>query len=321
VAAADGDAGAAIRTQVLTKEYPGGVTAVDGLDLTVRANEIFGLLGPNGAGKTTTVGMLTTRIVPTAGAAWIAGTDVVADPAGARAACGVLSQGNTLDRGLSTRDNLYFHGRYFGMGAKAARAAADQWLERFRLGHRARAPVGALSGGMARRLMLARALMHEPDVLFLDEPTAGLDPQSRLGLWEIIAEMRTSGQTVFLTTHYMEEADQLCDRVAIMDHGHILALDTPARLKAAGSSGATATISLVGSGDRLRLTTALDKLGGVTVTTTDDGVLRLQTAGDRPLARIVSAAERCGYTVGNVSTETSSLETVFIDLTGRGLRE
>jgi ABC-2 type transport system ATP-binding protein len=223
---------AIIRTAGLTKVYPGADrAAVDGLDLEVRAGEIFGLLGPNGAGKTTTAGMLTTRVVPTAGSAWVGAVDVVAHPALAKQLIGVVSQQNTLDRQLTVWENLYFHGRLFGMGAAQSRRVADELLEQFQLARWAQASVFALSGGMAQRLMVARAIAHRPAVLFMDEPTSGLDPQSRLALWEILGELHAAGQTIMLLTHYMEEADRLCDRVAIMDHGQILALDTPAALK------------------------------------------------------------------------------------------
>lgn len=220
-----------IETSGLTKVYPGGLKAVDALDLSVREGEIFGLLGPNGAGKTTTVGMLTTRVIPTAGSAHVRGVDVVAHPTIAKQLIGVVSQSNTLDRNISVWENLYFHGRYFGMKAREAREQADRSLELFRLADRARSDVATLSGGMAQRLMVARAILHLPRVLFLDEPTAGLDPQSRLALWGILGDLNREGQTILLTTHYMEEADQLCNRVAVMDHGKLLALGTPLELK------------------------------------------------------------------------------------------
>src|SRR5437899_10233304 len=194
------DDGVVIRGTQLTKVYPTGVKAVDALDLDVRAGEIFGLLGPNGAGKTTTVGMLTTRVVPTSGKAIVAGIDVVADPPSAKARVGVVSQTNTLDRSLTVRENLYFHGRYFGMSGREANRAADEALERFRLADRASAETNALSGGMAQRLMVARSILHRPRTLFLDEPSAGLDPQSRLALWEILGELHDAGETVLLTT-------------------------------------------------------------------------------------------------------------------------
>src|SRR6266849_11093473 len=233
-----------IHTEGLTKVYPGmDIPAVDHLDLSVTHGEIFGLLGPNGAGKTTTAGMLTTRVLPTSGRAIVGGIDVVAHPAVARQAIGVVPQQNTLDRSLTVWENLYYHGRFFGMSRRASHAAADDLLGKFHLAKWGRASVFALSGGMAQRLMVARAILHRPRILFLDEPTAGLDPQSRLALWEILMELHAEGQTILLTTHYMEEADQLCDRVAIMDHGRILALDTPADLKKAVTADTIVTVS------------------------------------------------------------------------------
>jgi ABC-2 type transport system ATP-binding protein len=196
---------AIIKTVALTKRYPGmDVPAVDQLDLTVHQGEIFGLLGPNGAGKTTTAGMLTTRVLPTAGSATVAGIDVVAQPTLAKQLIGVVSQQNTLDRQLTVWENLYFHGRLFGIAKAESRQTATELLERFQLAKWADASVYALSGGMAQRLMVARAIFHRPAVLFLDEPTAGLDPQSRLALWELMGELNAQGQTIVLTTHYME---------------------------------------------------------------------------------------------------------------------
>ena len=186
--------GAVIHTEDLTKIYAGAdFTAVDRLNLDVQVGEIFGLLGPNGAGKTTTAGMLTTRVVPTSGRAFIAGVDVAAHPALAKQLSGIVSQQNTLDRQLTVWENLYFHGRLFGMGAKASRRTADELLAQFQLSKWAKASVYALSGGMAQRLMVARAIFHRPSVLFLDEPTAGLDPQSRLALWDLLRELHGAG--------------------------------------------------------------------------------------------------------------------------------
>jgi ABC-2 type transport system ATP-binding protein len=228
-----------IRVENFHKAY-GDTIAVSGLSFDVQAGQILGLLGPNGAGKTTTMRAITGVIPPTSGYLLVAGYDVVREPARARQMLGVVSQANTLDQSLTVRENLYFHGRYFGMRARAARAAADRWIEAFGLGHRAGAMVDALSGGMARRLMLARAVLHEPAVVFLDEPTAGLDPQSRLALWDIVKGLREAGQTVLLTTHYMEEADELCDTVALMHHGRLAAIGSPAQLRA--QLGAHATL-------------------------------------------------------------------------------
>jgi ABC-2 type transport system ATP-binding protein len=313
---------AVIHTEELTKVYPGtDFAAVDRLDLDVQAGEIFGLLGPNGAGKTTTAGMLTTRVLPTSGRAFLAGVDVAARPALAKQLSGIVSQQNTLDRQLTVWENLYFHGRLFGMGAKTSRQVADDLLARFQLSRWARASVYALSGGMAQRLMVARAIFHRLSVLFLDEPTAGLDPQSRLALWELLGELHSSGQTILLTTHYMEEADQLCDRVAIMDHGRILALDTPGALKQ--SLGADTVVTVKAAGDAGRLAGLLSaEIDGVTRTRPVDGGLELHVKGsDRLIPRIVLAAERGGFDLSDVSVAEPSLETVFISLTGKELRD
>src|SRR5579863_3837817 len=322
---ADGPGGerpAVIHTEQLTKVYPGAdFAAVDGLDLDVRSGEIFGLLGPNGAGKTTTAGMLTTRVVPTAGKAFLAGVDVGAQPALAKQLSGIVSQQNTLDRQLTVWENLYFHGRLFGIGAKESRRIADRLLEQFQLSKWAKASVYALSGGMAQRLMVARAIFHRPSVLFLDEPTAGLDPQSRLALWDLLGELHDQGQTILLTTHYMEEADRLCERVAIMDHGRILALDTPKALKQ--SIGADTIVAIRTTGDASRLAELLSQdVEGVTRTRTADDRIELHMQGnDRLVPRIVTAAERGGFSILDFSIAEPSLETVFINLTGKELRD
>ena len=315
-----GDGKEIIHARGLTKVYRspsadgGGFTAVDHLDLSVHQGEIFGLLGPNGAGKTTTVGMLTTRAIPTAGEAWVAGVDVVADPARAKEAIGVVPQTNTLDRALTVWENLYFHGLYFGLRSRAAATVADELLERFRLVGRRDAEVHTLSGGMAQRLMLARAIVHQPDVLFLDEPTAGLDPQSRLMLWELVDQLHGEGQTILLTTHYMEEADKFCDRVAIMDKGKILALDTPAALKrsAAQRSGSQADAAAW-------LEQRLAALAHAPAADPDHQLHRAEA--ERALRSFVGAAEKLGVALDEVPPEDVTLETVFINLTGRDLRE
>ncbi|HTZ09178.1 MAG TPA: ATP-binding cassette domain-containing protein [Acidimicrobiales bacterium] len=318
-----GDAGAEmIRTVALTKVYPGtDFRAVDELNLTVHAGEIFGLLGPNGAGKTTTAGMLTTRVVPTSGSAHVGGVDVVAHPALAKQLLGVVSQQNTLDRQLDCFENLYFHGRLFGMAARPSRQRAQELLEQFQLARWAKASVYALSGGMAQRLMVARSIFHRPAVLFLDEPTSGLDPQSRLALWDILGELNRDGQTIVLMTHYMEEADQLCDRVAIMDHGRILALDTPAGLKDSVGADTIVTVRTAGSGAGLSDLLQRDIQGLTRVRDLDDGVELHVQGASAVLPRVVAAAERGGFEVADLSVTEPTLETVFINLTGKHLRD
>ena len=311
-----------IHTVDLTKVYAGAdFRAVDELNLMVAPGEIFGLLGPNGAGKTTVAGMLTTRVVPTSGTASVAGIDVVAHPALAKQLIGVVSQTNTLDRQLNVWENLYFHGRLFGIGAAESRRTADELLEKFQLAKWAKASVYALSGGMAQRLMVARSIFHRPAVLFMDEPTAGLDPQGRLALWEILRDLNADGQTILLTTHYMREADQLCGRVAIMDHGRILALDTPAALKQ--GVGADTIVTVKASGDQEQLAAVLRAhVDGVTHVRPTDGGLQLHVrGGDRLLARVIAAAESGGFEVADLSVAEPSLETVFISLTGKELRD
>jgi len=324
VPVADGpsDASAIIRTTRLTKVYPGAdFRAVDALDLSVSAGEIFGLLGPNGAGKTTTAGMLTTRVVPSSGQAVVGGIDVVAHPALAKQIIGIVSQQNTLDRQLTVWENLYFHGRLFGIAGPESRRTADRLLEQFHLEKWAKASVYALSGGMAQRLMVARAIFHRPAVLFLDEPTAGLDPQSRLALWDILRELNGEGQTILLTTHYMEEADQLCDRLAIMDHGRILALDTPGGLKQAVDADTIVTV--VATGDPEQLAGVLRSgIPGVTRARTVDGAVELHVVGaERLLPTVVSLCEGAGFSVIDLSLAEPTLETVFINLTGKELRD
>ncbi len=314
--------GVIIKTSALTKTYRGmEKAAVDNLDLEVYTGEVFGLLGPNGAGKTTTAGMLTTRIIPTSGNAFVASIDVRKHPSLAKQLMGIVSQQNTLDRALTVKENLYFHGLLFGMDKKNSLAEADKLLEEFQLSAWGDKSVYALSGGMAQRLMVARAIMHRPAVLFMDEPTTGLDPQSRLALCEILRELNKEGQTICLTTHYMEEADQLCNRVAIMDHGKILALDTPSNLKK--SVGIDTIVQLEVKTNLQQFSDAVTKhLPQVIKTRLYAGGLELQIGKtDNLLSKIVAAADDAGSEVTNVSISEPTLETVFITYTGRDLRE
>ncbi len=310
----------AIHLEALVKEYSGppAVRALSGVDLEVHEGEVFGLLGPNGAGKTTTVGVCTTRVLPTSGRATVVGVDVVADPPRARRSIGVVSQYNTLDRSCTVRENLVYHCRYFGMGGAESGARADELLHQFHLADRAAALPMQLSGGLAQRVQVARAIAHRPAVLFLDEPTAGLDPQSRLALWELIEGMRDRGITVLLTTHYMDEADRLSDRVAIIDAGRVLVTDTPAALKR--QVGAETVVQLQLDGAFEGLAEAVERVGGVREVVPADGGLRVMAASRVGLLpRIVEAA--APYALRDVSVSEPTLETVFIHLTGRALRD
>ena len=311
-----------IHCEKLTKRYhDGDILAVNQLDLAVHHGEIFGLLGPNGAGKTTTVGMLTTLVVPTGGKAVVAGIDVVAHPALVKQVIGVVAQTNNLDRALTVWENLYYHGLFFGMKARESREAADKLLVEFRLSERGKAEVMAISGGMAKRLQVARALMHHPSVLFLDEPTAGLDPQARLALWEILHKLHNEGQTILLTTHYMEEADAMCDRLAIMDHGHILAINTPKGLKESVGADSIVTVSATGNLDTLAKLLQ-ERIEGATKSLRVDSTIKLHIKGTTGvLPKVVSIAEQEGFNITDLSVSEPTLETVFINLTGKELRD
>jgi ABC-2 type transport system ATP-binding protein len=233
-----------------TRAPSGDVIALDSLDLDVHEGELFGMIGPNGAGKTTTIGILTTRVRPTAGTATVAGADVRANEVEVRQRIGVVPQRPNPDRSLNALENLVFHAAYFGIPKRVATERARALLEKLEIGSKAEAKVDEMSGGQQQRLMIARALIHEPQILFLDEPTVGLDPMARQSLWAILRDLHAQGRTIIMTTHYMEEADQLSDRIALIDRGKLLALDTPAALKARTSDGSLETffMSLAGHG-------------------------------------------------------------------------
>jgi len=296
------------------------VVAVDGIDLNVREGELFGLLGPNGAGKTTTISVCTTRALPTSGSVRIAGVDVVSAPAIARRHIGVVPQYNTLDRACTIFENINFHCLYFGFSRPEARLRTNQLLAQFHLSERAGAYPSQLSGGLAQRVQIARSIAHRPKVLFLDEPSAGLDPQSRIAMWEAVRALRQEGITVVLTTHYMEEADELCDRVAIIDHGKILVEDTPASLKASVGAGKVYELDLRDHARAEAIVGPLQALPAVAaVEVIPKGVRILAHPGEGLLPEIVRLSDPLG--LRDLTITETSLETVFIRLTGRDLRE
>ncbi len=296
----------------------GEIAALDGLDLEVREGELFGLLGPNGAGKTTTIGVLTTRVTATSGEAFVAGLSVATDDVRVRRRIGVVPQRPNPDRGLNVVENLLFHGAYFGLSTAESQRRALALLEQFDIADRAYAKVDDLSGGQQQRLMIARALLHEPRVIFLDEPTVGLDPQARLALWDILRDLHRQGRTIVMTTHYMQEADELCDRLAIVDRGKLLALDTPARLKAQ-APGAT-LIDLTIEGEVAAAARLCRSLTGVDRVDEVPGELRAYSdRGGELIPALIHAVEEAGCKVQNINLSKPSLETLFISLTGRKL--
>jgi ABC-2 type transport system ATP-binding protein len=317
---------AAIRTEGLRKTYKssrGDVEAVRGIDLNVPQGEFFGLLGPNGAGKSTTIGMLTTLVAPTGGRAWVAGHDVVKNPVAVKRRIGVVTQNNTLDMQLTVQENLEFRSRFFGLSPGAASKRAAQLIDAFGLSDRRKAMADQLSGGQARRLMIARALVHQPDVLFLDEPTAGLDPQTRVNLWDILQVLHDQGQTILLTTHYMEEAEALCDRVAVVDHGKVLAEGSVDKLLADSGAQTIVTVRYAENvPDGLAERAGLAERPGVTKVETDGDQLRVfSTDPEGLLGDLVSVGTANGLHVRDASEAKPSLETAFLALTGREYRE
>jgi daunorubicin resistance ABC transporter ATP-binding subunit len=315
----------AVQTVALTKTYPASgprpeVPAVRGIDLDVPRGEFFGLLGPNGAGKSTTIGMLTTLVVPSGGTARVSGLDVVKDAVEIKRRIGVVSQNNTLDSDLTAAENLEFRGRFFGLSARDARRRADELIELFGLTEHRKGNPFEMSGGQAKRVMICRALMHGPEVLFLDEPTAGLDPQTRTNLWEVLRGLQAAGQTILLTTHYMEEAEALCDRVAVVDHGRLLASGTVDELK--GAAGADTVITVAYDSPAPREIHRLADRDGISKVEVNDGQVRVfATEPEGLLGELVAIGSAAGIGVTDATQLRPSLETVFLTLTGREYRE
>jgi ABC-2 type transport system ATP-binding protein len=291
-----------------------GPEAVAGIDFTVQAREIFGLLGPNGAGKTTTIGTITTRVRPTGGRVTVDGFDVLRDAVAVKQRIAVVPQRPNLDRSLTAIENLIFHAAYFGEPRRTRRRRAEELLERMGLQGREDEKVDTYSGGMAHRLMIARALMHEPRLLILDEPTTGLDPQSRLFLWETMSDLRERGVTLMLTTHDMVEADRLCDRIAVVDHGKIIALDTPRGLRRLlpAERGVEVTVASV---DPLDVPGAEKVEGRAAEDRWHGRVYGEVTTGD-----VADLARAAGRELIELRRMEGTLEDVFVHLTGRELR-
>jgi ABC-2 type transport system ATP-binding protein len=297
------------------------VTALAGISFEVSRGEFFGLLGPNGAGKTTTIGILTTRVIPSGGVGKIEGIDVARDPVRVKRSIGVVPQVNNLDRSLTAREILVFHAEYFGVPRQKREQNANELLQRFELAERADEKVTGFSGGMVQRLKIARALMHDPAILFLDEPTTGLDPQSRRMMWDLLTELNQKGLTVLLTTHYMEEADQLCGRAAIIDHGKLLALDSPAQLKRSVPGGYLVQLQVRGEVPP-PFVEALRSLAGVVEVKGEQGQVRVYADhAEGLLANAMRVAADLNVMVTDAHVAEPSLENLFLHLTGRSLRE
>jgi len=309
---------AAIEAKDLVKTYPGGVTALDGLGFAVEEGSVFGLLGPNGAGKSTTVKVLTTLSRPDTGEARVAGLDVLRDPDRVRRSIGVVAQKPGVDRDATGRENLILQGQLFGMRGTALRARADELMDRFDLMDAAGRPVRTYSGGMQRRLDIATALVHRPKVLFLDEPTTGLDPEVRADMWEEISRLATDdGLTILLTTHYLEEADRLARRLAIVDRGRVVAEGTPDDLKS-GLHGEALHLELASSSPGGRARAALIELPEVREVVGDGRSLRARVDdGARAIPAVLQTLDACGIVVSSATISRPSLDDVYLELTGR----
>jgi ABC-2 type transport system ATP-binding protein len=310
----------AIDVRNIVKKF-GQFTAVNGISFAVEEGEIFGLLGPNGAGKSTLIRMLVTLLLPTAGTAVVNGFDVVKESDGVRQSIGVIPQAMTSDLELSVEENLIIFAKLYSVPRATRERLIADLLEAVELTQWRKAQVKNLSGGMRRRVEIARGLVHEPRIFFLDEPTTGLDPVSRVAVWEMLAKIkRERNLTILITTHYMDEADKLCDRIAIVDHGELKALDSPLKLKASipGKNTLEVSFSATPPGWQERL----ERLPGVETVTAHDNVFRIQTAnGPATTLALMELAAGAGLTVVSLSVQSTTLDDVFVHYTGRALRD
>jgi ABC-2 type transport system ATP-binding protein len=309
-----------VEVDKLTKCF-GDFCAVNALSFTVNHGEVFGLLGPNGAGKSTLIRMLTTLVVPTSGTARVGGHDIVRSPNEVRQVIGVIPQAMTSDLDLSAEENMSIFAKLYGIPREKRRQTINELIEAVDLGQWRDKPVKMFSGGMRRRLEIARGLVHEPKIFFLDEPTTGLDPVSRVAVWEMLSRLkRERDLTILVTTHYMDEADKLCDRIAIVDHGRLVALDSPLKLKASipGRNVIEVSFSSVPAGWRETLQ-ALPEVADVKA---DEHVFRISSNnGPRSTVEIMEAARRAGITLTSLSVQSTTLDDVFVRYTGHQLRD
>jgi ABC-2 type transport system ATP-binding protein len=310
----------AIEVRSIVKKF-GDFTAVDGISFTVEEGEIFGLLGPNGAGKSTLIRMLVTLLPPTAGTALVGGFDIIKQADDVRRAIGVIPQAMTSDMELSIEENLLIYAKLYGVTREKRQRLIPELLEAVELLQWKDKQVKNLSGGMRRRVEIARGLVHEPRVFFLDEPTTGLDPVSRTAVWEMLQRIKSQRNlTVLITTHYMDEADKLCDRIAIVDHGELKALDSPLRLKASIPGKNSLEVSFANAPADWQ--ERVERLPGVESVTAHDDIFRIATgSGPATTLALMELAATSGVTIGSLSVQSTSLDDVFVHYTGRALRD
>jgi ABC-2 type transport system ATP-binding protein len=310
----------AIDVRGIVKKF-GDFTAVNGISFAVEAGEIFGLLGPNGAGKSTLIRMMVTLLTPTAGTALVNGFDIVKESDGVRQSIGVIPQAMTSDLELSVEENLIIFAKLYSVPRPKRERLIAELLEAVELTQWRKAQVKNLSGGMRRRVEIARGLVHEPRIFFLDEPTTGLDPVSRVAVWEMLAKIkRERDLTILITTHYMDEADKLCDRIAIVDHGDLKALDSPIKLKASIPGRNTLEVSFSKAPPGWKET--LERLPGVESVAGEDDVFRIGTThGPATTMAVMEAAAGAGIAVQSLSVQSTTLDDVFVHYTGRALRD